>query len=321
MQTFASMYVASASAANTLADRFGSRAKKQLSASGDMQRSLSHGDSGPSLSSGLQGSDAAVHPSDALCYYGYRYYNPQLGRWPSRDPIEEEGGLNLYGFVYNRPINLIDQLGGRPLASDPGVPRTTNIQNENGEQIITDERGSSVGRGKTSKGNCLSHACGMPSEVQPTVGPNGEGGSSLKNILDALGFECKKNVSAGACCQHCKCEAFLMLYIYIKKQFLPYEDKIRDHYKKSLTDGKTLFGQPFATNSTYLDFHALRGVSDGKSCKYTSVGAQVEKADMNNPAHPDSPQPWPLDGGDAKPDADYFGPNQTMEKWCCCRKK
>ena len=32
-----------------------------------------------------------------LLYYGYRYYNPSAGRWPSRDPIGERGGLNLPG--------------------------------------------------------------------------------------------------------------------------------------------------------------------------------------------------------------------------------
>jgi hypothetical protein len=46
-----------------------------------------------------------------VAYYGYRYYDPQTGRWPSRDPIEEEGGVNLYGFVGNIPINHVDFLG------------------------------------------------------------------------------------------------------------------------------------------------------------------------------------------------------------------
>jgi RHS repeat-associated protein len=46
--------------------------------------------------------------------YGYRYYNPVTGRWPSRDPIEEQGGLNLYAFVYNEPTSWIDDLGHRP---------------------------------------------------------------------------------------------------------------------------------------------------------------------------------------------------------------
>jgi hypothetical protein len=43
--------------------------------------------------------------------YGYRYYDPLTGRWPSRDPIDEEGGLNLYGFVMNDPIGQFDLLG------------------------------------------------------------------------------------------------------------------------------------------------------------------------------------------------------------------
>ena len=46
-----------------------------------------------------------------LYYYGYRYYDPVTGRWPSRDPIEEEGGVNLYGFVENDGLNGIDHLG------------------------------------------------------------------------------------------------------------------------------------------------------------------------------------------------------------------
>ena len=44
-------------------------------------------------------------------YYGYRYYSPALGRWMSRDPIEERGGLNLYAFVNNDPVNLYDPHG------------------------------------------------------------------------------------------------------------------------------------------------------------------------------------------------------------------
>jgi RHS repeat-associated protein len=46
-----------------------------------------------------------------LYYYAYRYYDPQTGRWPSRDPIEEEGGINLYGFVENDGINWYDVSG------------------------------------------------------------------------------------------------------------------------------------------------------------------------------------------------------------------
>jgi len=46
-----------------------------------------------------------------VTYYGYRYYDPVTGRWPSRDPIEEIGGINLYGFVGNDGVGIIDELG------------------------------------------------------------------------------------------------------------------------------------------------------------------------------------------------------------------
>jgi RHS repeat-associated protein len=50
--------------------------------------------------------------------YGLRYYIPATGRWPSRDPIEEEGGINLYGFVGNQSTVKVDALGRR--AVGPG---------------------------------------------------------------------------------------------------------------------------------------------------------------------------------------------------------
>jgi RHS repeat-associated protein len=44
-------------------------------------------------------------------YYGYRYYSPELGRWPSRDPIGEQGGRHLYSFTGNNAIGRIDAFG------------------------------------------------------------------------------------------------------------------------------------------------------------------------------------------------------------------
>jgi RHS repeat-associated protein len=46
-----------------------------------------------------------------LYYYGYRYYDPVTGRWPSRDPIGERGGANLYGFLINDSLSHVDFLG------------------------------------------------------------------------------------------------------------------------------------------------------------------------------------------------------------------
>ncbi|MBL9170755.1 MAG: RHS repeat-associated core domain-containing protein [Verrucomicrobiales bacterium] len=46
-----------------------------------------------------------------LLYYGYRFYNASTGRWPSRDPVAEEGGVNLFMFALNAPISTLDYLG------------------------------------------------------------------------------------------------------------------------------------------------------------------------------------------------------------------
>jgi len=50
----------------------------------------------------------------ALYYYGYRFYDPELGRWSNRDPIGETGGVNLTVLLRNYPIGSTDKLGMSP---------------------------------------------------------------------------------------------------------------------------------------------------------------------------------------------------------------
>jgi len=54
--------------------------------------------------------------SGVIEYYGYRDYDAASGRWSARDPIGEEGGLNLYGMVGNAAVGRIDKLGLNPAA-------------------------------------------------------------------------------------------------------------------------------------------------------------------------------------------------------------
>jgi len=56
-------------------------------------------------------SSKEFHVNSGLYYYGYRWYDPNLQRWLNRDPIYERGGINLYGFVANDPVNILDLYG------------------------------------------------------------------------------------------------------------------------------------------------------------------------------------------------------------------
>ena len=55
-----------------------------------------------------------------------RPYDPNLGRWIQRDPIGEKGGLNLYGYVGNKPISKVDPLGLSPVEEEPWLEKTVD---------------------------------------------------------------------------------------------------------------------------------------------------------------------------------------------------
>ena len=50
-------------------------------------------------------------PEIGFYYYGYRFYSPELKRWITRDPIGEEGGVNLYAMCENNCILKYDAIG------------------------------------------------------------------------------------------------------------------------------------------------------------------------------------------------------------------
>jgi RHS repeat-associated protein len=49
-----------------------------------------------------------------IYYFGLRYYDPVLQRFLNQDPLQEEGGINLYAYAANDPINFFDALGLAP---------------------------------------------------------------------------------------------------------------------------------------------------------------------------------------------------------------
>jgi RHS repeat-associated protein len=52
-----------------------------------------------------------IDPESGLYYYRARHYSPLLGRFLQPDPIRYRGGLNLYAYVGNDPLNATDPNG------------------------------------------------------------------------------------------------------------------------------------------------------------------------------------------------------------------
>lgn len=101
-----------------------------------------------------------------LLYYGFRYYDPVTGRWPSRDPIEEKGGLNMYAFVVNDSIGYFDIKGHSANQPKPSKHKWScdcstsgdcfHVLDENEEQLLECEEcplaaGTAKGLGDTKQ--------------------------------------------------------------------------------------------------------------------------------------------------------------------------
>ena len=120
--------------------------------------------------------------------YGYRYMDPLTGRWPSRDPIEEAGGVNLYGYVGNDGIGWIDYLGrerqhGVPPANQgPSPYQPNNTMPNRGEFTTPGNKPASINEPATAAGSMAAAAGGFPQEI-------GQAGTMINNYVQSNRME------------------------------------------------------------------------------------------------------------------------------------
>ncbi len=67
--------------------------------------------------------------------FGARDYDPETGRWTAKDPIRFDGGLNLYAYVGNDPVNWIDPTGLSEQCSNETIPFSSEYKDDPDEAL------------------------------------------------------------------------------------------------------------------------------------------------------------------------------------------
>jgi RHS repeat-associated protein len=129
-------------------------------------------------------SSKEIHTSSGMYYYGYRFYDPNLQRWISRDPVGEGGfeiarggfasqlgdGPNLYSFVYNKPFDFVDSDGLAAVIAIGGA--SPILENPIGASLCA---GAALGAGlcclfpntMTKPGELVGHLIKKPITMKP----------------------------------------------------------------------------------------------------------------------------------------------------------
>ena len=78
-------------------------------------------DSNPEFELHISFAGGLIDGETELVRFGFRDYDAVAGKWTAKDPIGFAGGDgNLYGYVWNEPVNLLDPLGLNPIGGISG---------------------------------------------------------------------------------------------------------------------------------------------------------------------------------------------------------
>ncbi len=105
-----------------------------------------------------------------LSYVRNRWYDPELGRFISQDPIGLEGGINWYAYAGNNPVNFID-----PYGLDCKSKVQGDVADGTLSVTVCGGKGGGDNSGKSTPQSCRGPCPAGPSTPGPT-GPGGGGG-------------------------------------------------------------------------------------------------------------------------------------------------
>jgi RHS repeat-associated protein len=156
-----------------------------------------------------------------LLYYGFRYYSPEIGRWLSRDPIGERGGVNLYGMCGNDAVNYVDLVGHEKLSLTYDVSGDDSWKMKlhvtpfadgtfmKMSDALADAKAKVGKHDKEGKcDNCIksliivSHGGGgsiLPADKTENIFPQASGGNQKKNFEQQPGVQALKGFDALMC--------------------------------------------------------------------------------------------------------------------------
>lgn len=133
-----------------------------------------------------------LHSRSGLNLTRTRAYSAVLARFISRDPIEEDGGINLYGYVRNDPIMFIDPLGLKLIViSKPAkniIIKCCTLGTAQHIYLYSTESGTAAGMGK-NRGVPAGWTFAQNKYPYTTVQPNPDGTYGTGGLTEAQVIE------------------------------------------------------------------------------------------------------------------------------------